>query len=145
MERSDIALLISVLMFAVVALEKVFGGGNGLANRFHKLRDDTTKDIADLRRDLTQRVDEYEDNYKVGLDAITANIHALQMAALEFRAKMAEEYVRQGGLDHIEKRMSDGFEKVERRMGELQDMIVWAQPQQGHMIAPPGTSRSGNR
>jgi len=147
MGRDDIALLLSGLMFVFVVVEKIFGGGNGLANRFHKLKEDTTKDIADLRRDLVQRVDEYEDMYKVGLDAITSNIHALQLAALEFRAKMAEEYVRQGGLEHIEKRMSDGFEKVERRMGELQDMIVWAQPQQSQAIPPPrpGTPRSGNR
>ena len=83
MTESQIAILLSGLMLVVVVVEKIFGGGNGLANRFAKLKDDTSKDIMDLRRDLTNRVDLYEDNFKVGLDAITSNIHALQLAALE--------------------------------------------------------------
>lgn len=137
MTEGQIAILISGFMLVLVAAEKLFGGGNGLANRFSKLKEDTTKDISDLRRELTLRVDEYEDNYKVGLDAITSNIHALQLAALDFRAKMAEEYVRQGGLEHIERRMSDGFAKVEKRMSELQDMVMWSQQQQGQASPKP--------
>ena len=120
----------------VVVAEKLFGGGNALANKFHKLEKDTTLDIAALRRELNEKIDEYEKVSAVGFDAIKSNIHAMQIGLLEFRAKMAEDYIPKGGLDEIKADMRRGFEAVDRRMGELQDMIMWAQPPQHGGGAP---------
>lgn len=114
----------------ILVVEKLWGGGNALAGKFYKLERDTTAAMTSLETRIRERVDQYEDNYTVSADAIRANIHALQMGLLEFRAKMAEEYVRQGGLDDIKQDMRRGFEAVDKRMSELQDMIVaWAQPE----------------
>ena len=119
----------SVMSSLFVIVEKIFGGGNALATKFHKLDKETTEAIAKVERSLTVKIDEYEDNYTVGAEAVRSNIHALQMGLLEFRAKMAEEYVAKGGLDDIKRDMRRGFEAVDKRMGELQDMIMWARPE----------------
>lgn len=112
----------------IVVVEKLFGGGNALAAKFHALDIATTQAREALRRDLMARIDAQEDNYRLGVDALTANIHALREGVLELRAKMAEEYVRTGGLDEIKSDMHRGFDNVNKRMSELQDMIMWAQP-----------------
>ncbi|MCK1422405.1 hypothetical protein IVB15_09205 [Bradyrhizobium sp. 182] len=80
--------------------EKLFGGGKRLPAMFAKLDKDTTAAIDKIKTELTGRIDEYEDNYRVGLDAIRANIHAMQIGLLNFRAKVAEEYLPKG--DHGE-------------------------------------------
>jgi hypothetical protein len=123
-----VPIFVSGITLLVMVAEKIFGGGNALAAKFHKLDKDTTEAIAQVERSLRTKIDEYEDNYTVGADAVRSNIHALQMGLLEFRAKMAEEYVAKGGLDDIKQDMRRGFEAVDKRMGELQDMIMWARP-----------------
>lgn len=125
------AIAFSGITLLVMVGEKIFGGGNALAAKFHKLDKETTAAIAAVESKLTSKIDEYEDNYKVGMDAITANIHQLREGLLEFRAKMAEQYVAKGGLDDIKADVRRGFDDVNRRMSELQDMIMWAQPGQG--------------
>jgi hypothetical protein len=129
---SDVLLYVPIFLSGITLLimagEKIFGGGNALAAKFHALDKDTTEAIAKVERTLNAKVDEYEDNYTVGSEAIRSNIHALQLAAMELRAKMAEEYVAKGGLDDIKQDMRRGFEVVDKRMGELQDMIMWARP-----------------
>lgn len=125
-----IAVSFSGVTLLVLVGEKLFGGGNALAAKFHKLDKETTAANTLLRTELLAKIELYEDNYKVGMDAITANIHALQMGLLEFRAKMAEQYVAKGGLDDIKADMRRGFDDVGKRMSELQDMILWAQPPQ---------------
>lgn len=104
--------------------EKLFGGGNRLAAMFAKLDKDTTAEMAKLRSELTQRVDVYEDNYRVGLEAIQANIHAMQIGLLEFRAKMAEEYMHKGdygaGVNEIKSDMRAGFARVEQRLERIE-------------------------
>jgi hypothetical protein len=129
MIESYIAIGFSGITLLVLVGEKLFGGGNALAGKFHELDKETTTAMASLRTELMSRVDEYEDNYTLGAEAIRANIHALQIGLLEFRAKMAEEYIRQGGLDDMKRDMQRGFEAVNLRMGELQDMIMWANPE----------------
>lgn len=136
MIESYIAIAFSGITLLVLVGEKLFGGGNALAAKFHALDKETTAAIAAARTELLARVDLYEDNYKVGMDAVTANIHQLREGLLEFRAKMAEQYVAKGGLDDIKADMRRGFEAVERRMGELQDMIMWAQPPQHGQNGP---------
>lgn len=136
MESSLVVAVIAVSLSAITLLvmvgEKLFGGGNRLATMFAKLDKETTADMATLRADLTKRVDEYESNYRVGLDAMRASIHAMQMGLLEFRAKMAEEYMHKGdygtGVTEIKKDMRDGFNRLEQRL----DRIEHSDKDQGH-------------
>lgn len=142
---SELPMYVAVAFSGITLLytlgEKLFGGGNALAAKFHKLDKETTAANTVLRAELMAKIDTHESNYRVGIDAITANIHALQLGLLEFRAKMAEEYVAKGGLDDIKADMRRGFDSVERRMGELQDMILWAQPPQNGQPGPHKPSR----
>lgn len=119
-----IAVIISAVSLLVMVGEKLFGGGNRLAAMFAKLDKDTTAAIDKLKTDLTRRVDEYEDNYRVGLEAMRANIHALQIGLLEFRAKMAEEYLPKGdhgeGVRQIKNDMRDGFNRLEQRLERIE-------------------------
>ncbi len=125
METNHIAIVLSALTLLVLIVEKTFGGGNRLATKFAELDKVTTAAIAQLRIDLTQRVDTYEDNYSVGINAIQANIHALQIGLLEFRAKMAEEYMHKSdynaGISDIKRDVHDGFEKIEKRFDRIED------------------------
>lgn len=130
-----IACGIAVLNFAYTVIEKSFGGGNALAAKFHKLDKDTATAMEALAARLVQKVDTYEDNYQVGFNKLVADNHALEKAFLELRARIAEEYIHKGGLADIKDDMKDGFAKVDKRMGELQDMIMWAQPQQARALA----------
>jgi hypothetical protein len=104
--------------------EKLFGGGNKLAAMFAKLDKETTSAMAALKTELTKRVDEYEDNYRIGIDAMRANIHAMQIGLLEFRAKMAEEYMHKGdygiGVNEIKSDMRAGFNRLEQRLDRIE-------------------------
>lgn len=119
-----IAVILSGITMLVMVGEKLWGGGNKLAAMFAKLDKDTTTEIAKLKAELTQRIDEYEDNYSVGLEAIKANIHAMQIGLLEFRAKMAEEYMPKGdygaGVREIKDNMRDGFNRLEQRLERIE-------------------------
>ncbi|MCK1585499.1 hypothetical protein IVB03_39585 [Bradyrhizobium sp. 168] len=119
-----IAVIISGVTMIVMVGEKLFGGGNRLAAMFAKLDKDTTTAISLLRKDLTDRIDGYEGNYRVGLDAMRANIHAMQIGLLEFRAKMAEDYMPKGdygvGVKEIKSDMKDGFSRLEQRLERIE-------------------------
>lgn len=125
-----IAVCLSAVTLLVMVGEKLFGGGSRLAAMFAKLDKDTTAAIALIRIELTGRVDTYEDNYRIGLDAIKANIHAMQIGLLEFRAKMAEEYMHKGdygsGVKEIKTDMREGFDRIEKRLERIE------RPQQQH-------------
>jgi len=127
-----IAVSLSAITLFVMVAEKLFGGGNKLAAMFAKLDKETTAAIATMRAELAGRVDEYEDNYRVGLDAIKANIHAMQIGLLEFRAKMAEEYMHKGdygaGVQEIKTDMRAGFNRIEERLGRIERHV----PQHPH-------------
>lgn len=120
-----VAIAVSVLTLLILVLEKTFGGGNSLANKFAQLDKDTTAAISLLRADLNAKVDLYEDNYAVGLDSIKSNIHAMQVGLLEFRAKMAEEYVHKAdhsaGLIDLKRDVREGFDRVEKRLTRIED------------------------
>jgi hypothetical protein len=106
-------------------VEKVFGGGNALAGKFAKLDKETGERIAKLERDLNTKVDEYEDNYAVGIESIKSSIHQIQMGLLEFRAKMAEEYMHKrdyaAGIVDIRREVHDGFDKMEKRLERMEN------------------------
>lgn len=118
------AIGLSALTLILLVLEKTFGGGNSLAAKFAALDKDMTAEMAKLRTDMSARVDQYEDNYAVGLDAIKSNIHAMQLGLLEFRAKMAEDYVHKGdhsaGLSDLKRDVRDGFDRVEKRLSRIE-------------------------
>lgn len=124
MESGYISIAVSSLTLILLVVEKVFGGGNALAAKFAKLDKETTQAIAGLRAELSVKVDEYEDNYAVGLDSIKSSIHAMQLALLEFRAKMAEDYMHK--QDHslwvadVRRELHEGFAQVEKRLERME-------------------------
>lgn len=121
---ATIAVILSGVTLLIMVGEKLFGGGNRLAAMFAKLEKETTAAMQELRTDLTRRVDEYEDNYRVGLEAMRASIHAMQIGLLEFRAKMAEEYLPKGdhgeGVRELKSDMRQGFERLEQRLERIE-------------------------
>jgi hypothetical protein len=120
-----IALGVSVLTLLLLTGKEIFGGGNALAAKFAELDKSTTTEISKLRVELTARVDNYEDNYGVGLDAIKSSIHAMQLGLLEFRAKMAEDYMHKddyaAGITDVKSQLRDSFKKVEDRLGRIEE------------------------
>ena len=130
-----VALGVSIITLLVMVGEKIFGGGNALAVKFHALDKETTDEIAGLRRELTLKIDEYEKVATVGFDAIRANIHAMQLGLLEFRAKMSEDlhlYIRKddynAGVNDVKRDVANGFRHVEERLGQMQDLSMWSNP-----------------
>jgi hypothetical protein len=119
-----IAVCLSAVTLVVMVGEKLFGGGNRLAAMFAKLDKETTAAIALMRAEITERIDVHEDNYRVGLEATRANIHAMQIGLLEFRAKMAEEYMHKGdygtGVNEIKSDMRAGFDRIEKRLERIE-------------------------
>jgi uncharacterized protein YPO0396 len=126
-EGEMIAIAFSGVTLLVLVGEKLFGGGNALAAKFAALDKETTASMARLERELTGRVDAYEDNYGVGIEAIKANIHAMQLALLEFRAKMAEDYMHKNdyaaGINEVRSQLRDSFKKVEDRLGRIEESM----------------------
>lgn len=141
----------------------IFGGSAKLANKFHDMKDATKLEIDKLketysveinnlkerysaetsriRTDFLQRSETYESNARVGNEAVVSNIHALREGLLEFRAKMAEEYMRNEHYnkatdelkrdfkeqkEELKSDMKDGFERVEKTLGEMTQAIELA-------------------
>lgn len=134
-----IAVVFSGLSLFVIVAEKLWGGGNALAAKFHLLDKETTAAIASVRTELSNRVEECEKVATVGFDSIKSNIHAMQLGLLEFRAKIAEElhlYIRKddynAGLDSMRRDMRDGFQRVDTQLGQLQDLVIYANPEELH-------------
>jgi hypothetical protein len=138
MDATTIAIFLSSATFAFMIIEKTFGGGNKLANEFHKLDKRITNDVTSLRNEFLQHIDLNNTNYRVGLDAITANIHALQLGLLEFRAKMAEDYMRRDSYhkasdelkrdfkeanQDLKTDMQDGLERIEKQLDAMAQAI----------------------
>lgn len=119
-----IAVSLSAVTLIIMAAEKLFGGGNRLAAMFAKLDKDTGIEIDRLRAEVMSRVDTYEENYRLGIDAIRSNIHAMQIGLLEFRAKMAEEYMHKGdygtAVTEIKTDMRAGFKRIEQRLDRIE-------------------------
>lgn len=139
-----IAILLSGMTLLVMVAEKLFGGGNALANKFHALDKDTSAAIAAVRNELNSKIDEYEKVATVGFDAIRANIHAMQLGLLEFRAKMSEDlhfYIRKddynAGIGDVKRDVQNGFRNVEDRLGQMQDLIMYANPDTVHRPGAP--------
>lgn len=135
MIESYIAIAFSGITLLVLVGEKLFGGGNALAAKFHALDKETTEAIGRVRNELNNRIDDYEKVATVGFEAVRANIHAMQIGLLEFRAKVAEElhaYIRKddynAGINEVKRDVQHGFRSVDDRLGQLQDLIMYANP-----------------
>lgn len=138
MDNSTIAVLLTGIGLVVVLAKDLFNGGNKLASAFSLLKEKTTKDITDLRLEFLEKIELRDTNAKVGFEAITANIHALQMGLLEFRAKMAEEYMRRDSYykaseelkkdfkdkhDDLKAATQEGFKRLEDQIGAVSQAI----------------------
>jgi len=139
-----IAIAFSGVTLLVLVGEKMFGGGNALAAKFHTLDKETTEVIAQVRKELNLRIDEYERVATVGFEAVRVNIHAMQIGLLEFRAKIAEElhaYIRKddynAGINEVKRDVQHGFRSVDDRLGQLQDLIMYANPDMHSRPTPP--------
>lgn len=153
------AIAFSGITLLVMVGEKIFGGGNALAAKFHTLDKETTAAIAaveretkdcisNVRNELNTKIDEYEKVATVGFEAIRANIHAMQIGLLEFRAKMSEDlhlYIRKddynAGVSDIKRDVQNGFRSVDERLGQLQDLITWANPELPNRPGPHKPAR----
>lgn len=157
---ATIATCIAILSGAYVIGEKIFGGGNKLAAKFGSLELQTTNDInalsastthaintlsaqtttaiSGMRLETHEKFEQRDNERRIGLDAITSNIHALQTGLLEFRVKMAEEYMRRDSYykaseelkndfkekhDDLKAEMHQGFMDVKAQIGAVAQSI----------------------
>lgn len=130
-----IAVGMSALTLIILVVEKVFGGGNALANKFHALEKDTVTAISELRKEMDGRVDNYVQQSTVGFESMKSGIVEMKMALLEFRATVSENlhsYIRKdeynSGIGEIKTDVQNGFRSMENRMGQLQDLILYVNP-----------------
>lgn len=130
--------IVSGLALMIVIIEKLWGGGNALAAKFHKLDKETSAAVAALETKVMLRIDNYQGNAGVGFEATKNSIHEMQKALLEFRAKIAEDlhlYIRKddynAGIGDIKRDVQNGFRGVEERLGQMQDLIMYANPEAG--------------
>lgn len=134
-----VAIIFSGITLLILVAEKLFGGGNALANKFHALERDTRKEIAVVRNDLTDRVDSYERAATGGFDAMRTNMEIMRTGLLEFRAKVAEDlhmYIRKddynSGISDIKRDVKEGFEHVDERLGQMHELILKVIPERKH-------------
>lgn len=139
-------MIFSGLALLILVAEKLFGGGNALANKFRTLEKDTAAELTALRLELNRKVDEYEGVSTVGFETVKNSIHQMQIGLLEFRATMAENlhaYIRKNdynaGVADIKRDVQSGFRSMDERMGQLQDLLMYVNPD----AKPPG--RTGER
>ena len=153
MENSTIAVIASIIVLAISVAKDIFGSGNKLAARFASLEKQTTADITALRMEFIEKSDRYSANSRVGFDAITANIHALQLGFSEFRAKMAEEYMRtpnfNKAIDEVKKDFNDrhndlksdvhrGFQETKEQLDAMaQSIELGRKASRSHHAPPP--------
>lgn len=135
------SLAIALTMAALGIAEKIWGGGNALAGKFATLKEDTTAQISTVRNDHQEKLDEYAQNTRVGVDSIRSNIHLLEKSILESRLELAQQlqlYMRRESFykatddlkrdfkdanTEIKSNMKDGFARIETTLGEMTQAI----------------------
>lgn len=138
MDNATIAVIFTGIGLAVMLAEKLFGGGNKLAAKFSALEKETTAAITAMRFEFIEKNSTAASNSKVGFEAITANIHQLQLGFAEFRSFMAENYMRRDSYykatDELKRDFNDkhselkadvhrGFEEMKEQMSDLAQSI----------------------
>lgn len=125
------AIIISGLTLVLIVIEKLFGGGTALANKFHELERVTNVSIAEVRKELINKVDNYESQSSVGFEAMRSGVTEMRIALSEFRATVAEQlhaYIRKddynAGISDIKRDVAEGFRGVGERIGQLQELIL---------------------
>lgn len=132
---------LNLLMATVLIAEKLFGGGNALANKFNKLERDTNAAITKLKDEHQFKLDNYAENTRVATDSIKTNLHLLEKGILEFRLEISQklqEYMRRDSFykvtddlkrdfkeanTEIKTDMKDGFKRIEETLGEMTQAI----------------------
>lgn len=129
---------LNLLMALVLIAEKLFGGGNALASKFANLKEDTNTKITAIRTEFIELNNIHATNARVGFEAITANIHSLQLGFSDFRAMMAETYMRRESFYKAAERielafdkknselkvdMKDGFARLEKQIDDVTQII----------------------
>lgn len=151
MEHSTIIALVALGLTIASSLatlgEKLFGGGNKLASKFASLERNTTTEINSLRMEFVTSRETSDANSRVGMDAITANIHRMELGLLEFRAKMAEDYMRRDSYykaseelkrdfkekhDDLKHEMHQGFADLKDQVGAVAQSIEAGRKQTRH-------------
>lgn len=163
MDNSTIAVILTGVGLVVVLVKDIFSGSSKLTAKFYEAKEATrlevdklketysveinnlkerySVEISRIRTDFLQRSETNESNSRVGNEAIVSNIHALREGLLEFRAKMAEEYMRNEHYnkatdelkrdfkeqkEELKSDMKDGFDRVEKTLGEMAQAIELA-------------------
>lgn len=142
-----IAIVCSVVTLMVTVGKDLFGGGRKLSDNFHRLERETEQKLQQQRNDFLMRSETNEDNQRVGMSAITSNIHALREGLLEFRAKMAEDYMRRDSYykatdelkkdfkdrnDDLKLSMNTGFNAVYKRLDDITADMHVERPRTSH-------------
>lgn len=130
--------IMSVGTFLYVIAKDLFYGGNALANRFAKLKEETDNKLELARIDYQTRLDEYANNTRVVTNQILTNIALLEKGIMEFRLNMSENYMKRDSYyraseelkrDYKEKNeelksdMKEGFSRVERALSDMSQAI----------------------
>lgn len=131
MDHSTIAIIISVIVLLISLGKDLFGGGNKLASKFSGLKEETTAKITALRMEFVTSRETSDANSRIGMDAITANIHRMELGLLEFRAKMAEDYMRRDSYYKASEELKRDFkekhddlkEDVSRGFASVKDQL----------------------
>lgn len=128
MDNSTIAILISGAGLVVIVAERLWGGGNGLAMRFSALKETVNGDIAKLRSEMTDRIDSYDGQVSTTVATLQANIHRMELAAMEFRAVSAETYMRRDNYykaaEEMKRDVSIAFDKIDKRLERMENTIA---------------------
>lgn len=138
MDNGTIALIFTAITCFAMLIEKIFGGGNKLANKFHDLEKQTTVEINALRESFHNKMSSIETNYRVSGEAVMSNIHSLREGLLQFRAQLAEDYMKSDNFDNATKElkrdfkdankelkddMKEGFDRVQKTLDDMASAI----------------------
>lgn len=148
MEATTVAYLaaaISGLSVVYLMAKDIFGAGNSLASKFASYERAAELKFASIdnrlmqmRLDFQHDISEQVKQSRIGLEAITANIHQLREGLLEFRAKMAEDYMRRDSYykaadevkkdfkernDELRKDMHENFDRIEKQLDDMTQAI----------------------
>lgn len=114
---------LSIISAIYVIVEKIFGGGNALATKFADLEKRMTERQRLSEERMQTQTSESSKNTSVGIDAINANIHRMEISFLTFRAQMAEEYLRREDyyktIDEFKTDVKDANRETREEMRKL--------------------------
>lgn len=118
-----VAICISAALFAFQVFDRIWGGGNRAATATATIREYVSTMVAELRKDVFDKHDHTEGNIGQAIQNLKDMAHRAEIAALEFRAYCAENYLRQGPLTELKMDVKDAFEKIDHRLARMESTI----------------------